>query len=194
MTIGLLKSNFQLNTKRLIIRSYKKNDYKEWKRAYSSLEKKKNKWDFNPVSLDDEKKLTSHFSNLLLHNKKNSSQDYKYHFGIFEKKSGNLVGVTMIMDITRNIFQNANIGYHVLNPYWGKGYGKEIARGTLKIAFSYLSLHRVEAAIDPHNIRSIKMVKNVGFRKEGRSRNRLFLHGRWKDMMIYAITKEDKIL
>jgi ribosomal-protein-alanine N-acetyltransferase len=99
----------------------------------------------------------------------------------------------MIMDITRNIFQNGYIGYHLLNNYWGNGYGKEIARAMLKVAFNHLELHRVEAAVDPHNIRSIKMLKSVGFRKEGRSKRRLFLKGHWKDMMIYAMTKEDKV-
>jgi ribosomal-protein-alanine N-acetyltransferase len=191
---SLLKSNFKLTTRRLEIKSLKKSDYKNWKEAYTSTGKKKNKWDFDPSPSDDEQKLIKHYAEKLDRNNQYKKEDHLYSFAVFEKKTGKIIASVMLMDISRNIFQNAYIGYHLLNPYWGQGYGKEIVRGALKIAFDHLNLHRVEAGIDPTNIRSIKLVKGVGFRKEGRSKNRLKVDGKWKDMMIYAITKEDKIM
>jgi ribosomal-protein-alanine N-acetyltransferase len=49
----------------------------------------------------------------------------------------------------------------------------------------------LEAGISPDNRKSIKLAKKVGFRKEGRSKRRLFLNSEWKDFMIYALTSEE---
>ena len=189
-----LKCSFKKTTKRLEIRFLKKSDYKNWKTAYTSTSKKRNRWDFGPSPSDDEQKLRQHYSEKLIRNDRHRKEDHNYSFAVFEKKSGNIIASIMLMDISRGIFQNAYIGYHLLNPYWGMGYGKEMVRAVLKIAFNELKLHRVEAGIDPSNIRSIKLVKSVGFRKEGRSKHRLKVNDCWSDMMIYAITTEDKML
>lgn len=59
------------------------------------------------------------------------------------------------------------------------------------VAFNTLELHRVEAGIEPHNKRSIALVKSLNMRREGLSKRRLFYQDAWVDMVIYAITVED---
>jgi len=95
------------------------------------------------------------------------------------------------MDISRGIFQNAYLGYSVLNSYWGQGFGKELAKCAIKIGFTELELHRIEAGIAPNNIRSVRLAESLGMRKEGLSKRRLLLNNEWSDMLIYAITVEE---
>jgi ribosomal-protein-alanine N-acetyltransferase len=182
-------SNLIVKTKRLVIRPLTLDDYESWKGAFSGLGAKKNRWDWE--NLPKERLTKSSYCQSVRNHTKNMDSDSTYQLGVFEKKSGKLVGYTMLMDISRAIFQNAYIGYQLLNPFWGQGYGLEMVEGTVKMAFKKLKLHRVEAGISPNNRRSIKLAKKAGFRKEGRSKKRLFLNNEWKDFMIYALTVED---
>ena len=61
----------------------------------------------------------------------------------------------------------------------------------LKKAFEELDLHRLEANIQPDNFRSINLVKNNGFKKEGFSPRYLKINGEWRDHERWAITHED---
>lgn len=95
------------------------------------------------------------------------------------------------MDITRNVFQNAYLGYFLYNNHWNKGFAKEAGEAVLKIAFKDLNLHRVEAAINPKNRPSLKVCTAIGLKKECLSRKRLFTNGQWNDFLVYAATSED---
>lgn len=95
------------------------------------------------------------------------------------------------MDISRAVFQNAYLGYGVLSTKWGKGYGKEMVKAIMEIAFKTLKIHRVEAGIEPANKRSIALAKSLKMRREGLSKRRLFLNNEWLDMVIYAMTSEE---
>ena len=95
------------------------------------------------------------------------------------------------MEVSRGIFQNAYLGYGILNTYWGEGYGKEMVQEILKIGFKDLKIHRIEAGIEPKNKRSLALAKSVGLRLEGLSKRRLFLNSEWLDMNIYAMTADE---
>ena len=122
--------------------------------------------------------------------KKNRDDDYFFDFGIF-LKDGTLVGGVSIMDISRQIFQNAYLGYRIFNNQWGKGYGKEAVKLAIDIAFRDLNLHRLEAEIEPTNKRSIALAKSIGMEREGYSRKRLYLRDQWLDMVLYVARSED---
>ena len=62
------------------------------------------------------------------------------------------MGFCSLMDISRAVFQNAYLGYGVLSPYWGQGYGKEIVRAVMDIGFKELGIHRLEAGIEDGNV------------------------------------------
>ena len=51
----------------------------------------------------------------------------------------------------------------------------------VRLAFSSLGLHRLEANIQPENHRSQKLVQRCGFEFEGLSKKFLFIDGAWRD-------------
>ena len=58
-------------------------------------------------------------------------------------------------------------------------------------AFKAMKLHRVEANIQPRNVRSRALVKKLGFHREGVSPRYLKINGRWRDHERWAILAED---
>lgn len=85
----------------------------------------------------------------------------------------------------------AEIGYALLPEYWGKGYMKETFRTMLPFAFKTLKLHRLEANINPNNIRSEKLLIATGFRKEAHYKEHYFFNGKYTDSVIYGLLERD---
>jgi ribosomal-protein-alanine N-acetyltransferase len=56
-----------------------------------------------------------------------------------------------------------------------------------------MSLHRVEANIQPNNAASIALVKRCGFRLEGFSPRYLKIAGEWRDHERWALLADEQI-
>jgi [ribosomal protein S5]-alanine N-acetyltransferase len=102
-----------------------------------------------------------------------------------------IVGVIVLSEIVHGNLQSAYMGYYVGAPFGGQGYMTEGLTLVLRRAFGPLGLHRVEANIQPGNEPSIRLVKRLGFTREGFSRRYLRIAGRWRDHERWAILAED---
>ena len=102
-----------------------------------------------------------------------------------------LAGAITVSEIVWGMFRSAYLGYYALVPHDGQGYMKRGLRVVITEAFVTHGLHRLEANIQPDNLRSIGLVKSLGFRKEGYSPRYLKIAGRWRDHERWAITKEE---
>jgi ribosomal-protein-alanine N-acetyltransferase len=176
-------------TRRLVLRPLAERDYEEWRIAHAEVRRKRNKHDSSTRA--PERLTRRAFRKLLRHLAAGRKADKQYHFAVFHKSSGRYLGHVGLMDVSREIFQNAYIGWHILNTEWGQGYGTEACRAGLQIGFRQLKLHRIEAGIAPDNARSIALARSLGMRYEGLSKRRLFSRNAWRDMRIYALTSED---
>jgi [ribosomal protein S5]-alanine N-acetyltransferase len=58
-------------------------------------------------------------------------------------------------------------------------------------AFRRRRLHRLEANIQPGNTPSIRLVRRLGFRREGYSARYLRIAGRWRDHERWAILADE---
>lgn len=182
---------FQRKTKRLVIRSLQKSDYNQWKYAYTNMLPQKNRFD---TSLNrSQTELTKAKFYKLLSDQKNKRQHEDYFdYGVFLCSSGELIGRIGLGHFIRSVTQSSFIGYALFNKYWGLGYAEEAVAALIDIAFSDHKLHRVVAGIEPDNKRSLRLVKKLGFRKEGVSKRVVLLRGEWQDLIQYALTTEDK--
>jgi ribosomal-protein-alanine N-acetyltransferase len=102
-----------------------------------------------------------------------------------------LVGVFNFSEIVRGAFQSADLGYYGFRGQVGRGLMREALGLALDAAFGPLGLHRVEANVQPDNVRSIALVRAAGFVEEGYSRRYLRIGERWRDHVRFAMLAED---
>lgn len=110
---------------------------------------------------------------------------------VCRNEDGAIVGYVGLGEIVRGAFGNAYLGYHAFEPFAGRGYMREGLGLVVRYAFGELKLHRLQAAIQPGNDRSIGLIRRTGFRREGLARRYLKIGGRWRDHELWAITAED---
>lgn len=127
------------------------------------------------------------FELLLVEAEKDSNESYL----ICKSDDDAIVGTLNLSQIFRRSFQSAYLGYQLFAGFTGNGYMTEAVGLALRVAFSDLGLHRVEANVQPVNKPSIAVLKRNGFVKEGFSRRYLKINGRWRDHERWAILKED---
>lgn len=183
-TVPLFKKS-----KRLILRPLEIHDYENWVQAYSSMRPPQNEWD--ETNWIDSELTKAKFKALLKQQLHTRSQDTNYSLGVFLKDDGLLIGQVDFADISRARFQNAYLGYRIFNNFWGHGFATEACEAALQLGFKDLRLHRIEAGIATSNKASIKVAKNIGLKKEGLSKKRLFVNTKWVDLVLYAATCED---
>ncbi len=102
-----------------------------------------------------------------------------------------IIGVVNLSQIFYGGFQNAYLGYYANAKFAGRGLMSTGIRLAINYAFNSINLHRIEANIQPENIRSIELVKRLGFIKEGFSQRYLYLNGAWRDHERWALTVEN---
>lgn len=102
-----------------------------------------------------------------------------------------IAGVFNFSEIVRGSFRSAYLGYYGFSPYIGHGFMREGMALALDAAFRQLQLHRVEANIQPANVRSVALAERTGFTQEGFSRRYVKIGGRWRDHLRFAMLAED---
>lgn len=108
------------------------------------------------------------------------------------RETGAIAGVFTVSQIVRGAFQSAFLGYYASVAYAGRGYMREGIELVLDLAFDTLSLHRLEANIQPANATSIALARGAGFRLEGYSPRYLLIGGQWRDHERYALTVDER--
>lgn len=98
-----------------------------------------------------------------------------------------LVGFVNISNIVRGSFHSAYLGYYAFAGHERQGLMRAALGLAVRMAFTELKLHRLEANIQPGNAASIALVRSCGFSKEGYSPRYLKIRGRWRDHERWAI-------
>ena len=104
-----------------------------------------------------------------------------------ETASGGLVGVVDLSGIMLGRFQSAYVGYYGMAGFVGRGLMTEAVRLAAVYAFSEVGLHRLEANIQPGNLRSLALIRRVGFRHKGLSLRYLRINNVWCDHERWAL-------
>jgi len=74
---------------------------------------------------------------------------------------------------------------------WGRGYGTAATREMLRIGFEERKLHRIELETWAHNVRAQRCYCKCGFRCEGLRRQAQLKGGRWIDVVMMAVLREE---
>ena len=111
-------------------------------------------------------------------------------FLVCDREDDSIAGVINLSQMARGYFQSAYLGYYAFAPAAGRGLMAEGLGLVLRHSFRHLKLHRLEANIQPDNVRSRRLVERAGFEYEGYSSRYLKIGGRWRDHERWAITRE----
>jgi RimJ/RimL family protein N-acetyltransferase len=110
-------------------------------------------------------------------------------FGMFELSSGDLVGgIGLNVDEAHS---RAELGYWVGVPYWRRGYATEAAHEILRHGFEDLKLNRIYAGVFGGNPASEQVLRKIGMKHEGTSRQHFQKWGQFLDDECYGILASD---
>ncbi len=60
----------------------------------------------------------------------------------------------------------------------------EGARAMMNYLFQFFNVHRINATYMPMNVRSMLLMRRLGFTVEGFAKDYLFVNGRWRDHVV----------
>lgn len=111
-------------------------------------------------------------------------------WGITLKDSGKVIGSCGFLNMVTKHYR-AEVGYELSKDYWGKGIASEALEALVAYGYQHFQLERIEALIEPANLASQKLVEKQGFKREGLLRHYEFTCGKFDDLYMYAVIKED---
>jgi ribosomal-protein-alanine N-acetyltransferase len=109
---------------------------------------------------------------------------------LFDKSSGEPAGHAHFSSILRGPAHYCTLGYALAHKKQGQGYMFEALKSAIPYVFDTLNLHRIAANYIPHNERSGKLLRRLGFTPEGYARDYLFIAGRWQDHILTSLVNE----
>ena len=172
----------ELETERLLVREFTSSDLNSVY-EYSSDPEVVQYMPFGPNTLLDSIKFLERAI------KRQSDENRTdYELAVTMKDTGELIGGCRINKASDN---EANIGYIYNMKYWGKGYATEVAQALVEYGFDTLGVHRVYATCEPENVASKRVLEKVGMVLEGRLRENMVIHGRFRDSFILSILKHE---
>ena len=111
-------------------------------------------------------------------------------FAIIDREGGRFAGIVSIRDVEEE-HAVAELSFWVATEGQGKGYMSEALPGVLDLAFGHLGLNRIYAYHMARNIASARVLEKCGLMQEGFLRQRVKKWGKYEDVVIRAMLKED---
>ena len=111
-------------------------------------------------------------------------------FGIEDRETGCLIGTIGFMNLSPE-HRCAEVGYSLARSRWNRGLMTEALQAVLRYAFETLKLNRVEAIHEVDNPASGKVMAKAGMKPEGTLRRKIYNKGRWSDVRIWAILRDE---
>ena len=111
------------------------------------------------------------------------------NFAITQQDGGQLVGAIGL--IIYRPFDTAALGYWVGVPYWNRGYCTEAAIAVIRYGFEDLGLNRIHAPHLKRNPASGRVMEKAGMTREGVARQHIKKWGRYEDLVLYGILRDD---
>ncbi len=83
------------------------------------------------------------------------------------------------------------IGYVLVPSERGKGYCTEAVQLSTDYLFMSKGIVRIQAGTFPENIASQRVLEKAGFQREGTIRKGIFAWGKWEDVVLYGLLREE---
>lgn len=123
--------------------------------------------------------------------KRKRSNDQTYDFAIEDLESRNIIGGCSINETSiKN--RNCTVGIMIGDKnYWGKGYGYDTLKTLIDFIFNECNMEKVKLSVYEFNTRAMACYKKLGFKEEGRLKRELYREGKYGDVILMAVFKEE---
>ena len=91
-------------------------------------------------------------------------------WALVEKATGKIIGSCGFLSLDDG--SEIDLGYYLAPPFWGQGYGTEIAEACLRYGFEKLMLREIVATVDHRHSASQRVLEKIGFIFQGRRPSR----------------------
>lgn len=96
------------------------------------------------------------------------------------------LGVCDLSEIDKR-HSRADVGFMIARPYWGGGYTYEAMHAVIGHAAQGLRLKRLQARTHLGNVRSMRLLDRLGFKREGLLRGYVERDGERRDCVLYGL-------
>lgn len=110
-------------------------------------------------------------------------------WGIECRETNELIG-TIGYHLWSPRHKRAEIGYDLHPDHWGKGYATEAVKAVIHYGFQEMELNRIGAVVFLENEASHKLLRKLGFEKEGILKEYMYQNGLAQDTILYSLLKE----
>lgn len=110
-------------------------------------------------------------------------------WAITRDDTSELVGAISLMHIEAG--HQAEIGYWIGVPYWGRGYCSQAVDAVVRCAFEELDLVRLYARCFVRNPASARVLQKLGFQHEGRQRQHVRKWDGFEDIDLYGLLRTE---
>ena len=143
-------------------------------------------WCHDDYSIEDSK-------NWIELSAKNWNEGNGYDFAITDSKDGSYLGSCSLNHIN-SIDRWANLGYWVRTSRVNHGIATDAVLLLSQFGFRELKCNRIEIVVAIENKTSQHVAEKVGAKQEGIMRNRLLLHGKVHDAVLFSLIPTDTMI
>lgn len=173
-----------LRTKRLILREFQADDWKPT-HTYQNDPRYLRFYDRDGMSPADTQALIAAFLGFEAERPRRNTQ-----LAILLASTGELIGNVGVRRESPD-HPVADMGYELAPKHWGHGYATEAARAMRDWAFGDEGLARLHAHCIADNDASARVLEKLGMRREGLLRDHVFQKGRFWDVLLYGILRDE---
>lgn len=179
------QNKIRLETDRLIIRDHTIEDLADLHKLLSDSRVMYYLQDLKTNSVEESK------ANLRVSiNESISDNREKYFLAITDKKTNEYIGEIGVTKLLESSFGNKfELGYFILEKYWGKGIVTEASRVVLDYCFTELNALKIIAGCNKDNIGSENIMKKLRMVKEAEFINHTVVNGKLCDRVEYRMLK-----
>lgn len=175
----------QLETDRLILREMTSNDKEDIFKNFSDKTVTMY-FSMKPfTSIQESEKIIKRAKDLF-------EQEKGIQWGIVTKECHTLIGTCGYETWIKETFRG-EIGYDLRRSFWGKGFMSEALKAVITYGFEKMGLNRIEATTRADNTRSVALLHQLGFQKEGILRETVYWEGTFYDQILFSLLKREWI-
>jgi len=114
-----------------------------------------------------------------------------YYFGVFLNETKKLIGQVELCHMNWWEDKAGEICIFIKKDFRKLGYATESTKAIINFCFNKLKFRKIYADADSTNLASQKTLKKIGFKLEGKIREKNFVNGKWTDELDYGLLKSE---